>query len=156
MRIFLTALVATMCLGVVSCVMPSDLEGLAQAQRAAQADLEEAQVVFQADVRAILADQALTAEERDLALEQARGLRDESVSKALDDFADASEAIAKAVEERTKNTIHAPLPITGNPLLDVILNLGGTALAGVGATNAVRDRRRHKRGEPVDPTSTPT
>lgn len=153
MRWLTTITLVVFGLAAVSCVMPQDLEALAAEQRLAQHSLEVAQDEFQETVQAILENQELTQEERTLALEQARGIRDKAVSDALDKFAESSEAIAKAVEDRSRNIVQPPVPITGNPLLDLVANLvigvGGT----IYGTNRVRDNARRKRGEPVGPNA---
>ena len=53
---------------------------------------------------------------------------------------------------QVKELIHTATnsgPITGNPLLDTLLALAGTALAGGVGANQWRDRKRKLRGEPT-------
>jgi len=127
--LFPVALLAT-----ASCVMPSDIADL----KRVQADYAHATAE---DIRKLELG-VITREEYDRRQAELIASHDKTV-----------EAIEQRVEDRTEAAVAAatPLPITGNPALDLLLSLGGTALATAAGVNRMRDKRRVQRGEPVQP-----
>lgn len=71
------------------------------------------------------------------------------ISKA--EFNAIREAEAKELQENVKEEIAEQTkgPITGNPLADSVIGLIGMGLTSMYGVNAMRDRRRRKRKEPV-------
>ena len=115
-----------------SCVLPSDIAELRQAQ----SDLAAATA---ADLRQLELG-VITRAEFDARQAELQALQEAKVREVED-----------RVEARTDAAVAAatPAPITGNVAVDLLLGLAGTALAtGVGV-NRMRDRRRAQRGEPI-------
>lgn len=115
-----------------SCVMPSDI----------------------ADLKRIQADYAHSTAEDIRQLERGVITREEYDRRQAELLAshDASvEAVERRVEDRTDAALASGVPITGNPAMDLLLTLGGTALATGFGVNRMRDHRRAMRGEPTTP-----
>jgi hypothetical protein len=115
-----------------SCVLPSDIAELRQAQgdlaAATAADLRELEL-------GVITRAEFDARQAELQARQEAKVRE----------------VEDRVEARTEAAVAAatPAPITGNPAVDILLGLAGTALAtGVGV-NRMRDHRRAMRGEPT-------
>lgn len=118
----------------VSCVMPSDI----------------------ADLRRVQADYAHATAEDLRRLENGLITRDEydrRQAELMETHNASVEAVEERVEARTDAALAAatPIPITGNPAIDLLLGLAGTAAATGFGVNKLRDRRRAMRGEPVKP-----
>lgn len=78
----------------------------------------------------------------------ADGEVDPAEQKQLDK---GSARVAAALEQKRRAVV--TLPKTGNPLIDIALEIGKGLIIGGGTyhtVNAVRDRKRKKRGERVD------
>lgn len=121
-----------------SCVLPSDIAELRQAQgdlaAATAADLRQLEL-------GVITRAEFDARQAELQALQAAKARE----------------VEDRVEARTEAAVAAatPAPITGNVAIDLLLGLAGTALAtGVGV-NRMRDRRRVKRGEPTSTEAAP-
>lgn len=118
MKILAAAVLAAL---TASCVTPGDL-----------AELQQANMAFQGQVRDILRDQESTSDERIGALEAAGAELDATI-----------EDVKERAVERV-STFE-----TGNPTIDGMLSfILPAALAGLGV-NHVRDKRRKSRGEKV-------
>ncbi|MGB5735307.1 MAG: hypothetical protein WBM40_12795, partial [Thiohalocapsa sp.] len=62
--------------------------------------------------------------------------------------------VEQKIRDRTEAVLKAATstPLTGNPLVDAALGLGGTALAAAFGVNRYRDGKRRQRHEPVEVT----
>lgn len=130
MQKFLTATV--LALASIGCVMPGDI-----------ADLKRAQAQYEVAVAKDLDDL-----ERGLIT---RAEFDRRQDELRDEHAEEVAAVEEKVKERTEAALAAaaPTPITGNLLIDMVLGLGGTALAAGVGVNRYRDNKRRQRHEPV-------
>jgi len=115
-----------------SCVMPSDLTRIEQAQY----KYHEQQSAALSDLRA----EAITSEEYE-----------DRNDEAFEDLREEVGATIKAVEERTAAVATAAKNIPTDPssLITYLLGIGGTIAGSVAATNKVRDNRRKIRNEQV-------
>ena len=112
-----------------SCVMPSDLRAIADAQEEYQLNVR--------DTLDELGRETITAEEAD-----------ERIADSQTTLLSEVEATLEGAEERTKamfDAVAVGAPVTGHPLLD----LGITGALSALGLNSYRDRRRKKRKEPV-------
>lgn len=115
-----------------SCVLPSDIAELRQAQgdlaAATAADLRQLEL-------GVITRAEFDARQAELQAQQAATVRE----------------VEERVEARTDAAVAAatPAPITGNPAIDLLLGLAGTAVATGFGVNRMRDHRRALRGEPT-------
>lgn len=145
-----TALLSFLGLFSVSCVMPGDIEALAGVQREALVRFQQVEEDRQEEIKEILEDQSKTAAERDAALATVQAQAKEDIETLLADSKESAKDIVQTVKDRT-DTITAVAkssPLTGNPLIDLILAglLGGIS---VPASTGMARRLR----QPVPPAS---
>jgi len=126
-------------LALASCVMPGDLERLAAVQETALVSFQSTEADRQDEIVRILEDSSLSQEAK---TEELQALQVETAER-LKELAAVAEEDAKEViteiKERTESIVTAAksAPITGNPLLDLLLAgmLGGVS---VPATTGIR------------------
>ena len=145
-----TTLLSFLGLFSVSCVMPGDIEALAGVQREALVRFQQVEADRQEEIKEILEDQSKTAAERDAALATVQAQAKEDIETLLADSKESAKDIVQTVKDRT-DTITAVAkssPLTGNPLIDLILAglLGGIS---VPASTGMARRLR----QPVPPAS---
>jgi len=134
-------LVYTCVLALSSCVMPGDLQRLADVQETALTSFQMTEAERQEEIVRILEDSTLSQEAK---TEELQALQVETAER-LKELAAVAEEDAKAViteiKDRTESIVTAAksTPITGNPLLDLLLAgmLGGVS---VPATSGIRRR----------------
>lgn len=144
--------VTLLCLiGAVSCVLPGDLRTLADAQDQAIQEVKEEIKDFELEVLDIRTRPGLSETEVEELIAEAREARDDSFEEIASELGMTIDDLIEAVKNRTENVV-SPIPITGNPLIDMLIALGLTGFGSFAATNKVRDSRRVVRGEPVQPT----
>ena len=127
-----TTLLSLLGLFSVSCVMPGDIEALAGVQREALVRFQQVEADRQEEIKEILEDQSKTAAERDAALATVQAQAKEDIETLLADSKESAKDIVQTVKDRT-DTITAVAkssPLTGNPLIDLILAglLGGISV----------------------------
>lgn len=127
-----TTLLSFLGLFSVSCVMPGDIEALAGVQREALVRFQQVEADRQEEIKEILEDQSKTAAERDAALATVQAQAKEDIETLLADSKESAKDIVQTVKDRT-DTITAVAkssPLTGNPLIDLILAglLGGISV----------------------------
>lgn len=127
-----TTLLSIVGLFSVSCVMPGDIEALAGVQREALVRFQQVEADRQEEIKEILEDQSKTAAERDAALATVQAQAKEDIETLLADSKESAKDIVQTVKDRT-DTIKAVAkssPLTGNPLIDLILAglLGGISV----------------------------
>ena len=132
----------------VSCVMPGDLEALAGVQREALVRFQQVEADRQEEIKEILEDQSKTAEERDAALATVQSQAKQSIDLLVSDSKASAKDIVDTVKDRTAamTAVAKSSPLTGNPLIDLLLAglLGGIS---VPASTGVARRLR----QPVPP-----
>ena len=142
------ALLSLLTLGTVSCVMPGDIEALAGVQREALVRFQQVEADRQEEIKEILEDQSKTAEERDAALATVQSQAKQSIDLLVSDSEASAKDIVDTVKDRTAamTAVAKSSPLTGNPLIDLLLAglLGGIS---VPASTGVARRLR----QPVPP-----
>lgn len=128
---------------VVGCVTSADLQELADIHGDTVAQIQEAQVEYQASVDALLADTSLTAEERAALLDVAAKMRNESVKDITERSGASLSDLIGVVKDRTSGLG----TVTGNALIDILLSIFLGGGAGAVAVDRLRERRRVMRGE---------
>ena len=132
----------------VSCVMPGDIEALAGVQREALVRFQQVEADRQEEIKEILEDQSKTAEERDAALATVQSQAKQSIDLLVSDSKASAKDIVDTVKDRTAamTAVAKSSPLTGNPLIDLLLAglLGGIS---VPASTGVARRLR----QPVPP-----
>jgi len=115
-----------------SCVMPGDIEALAGVQREALVRFQQVEAERQDEILEILEDQSKTTAERDAALATVQAQAKEDIEKLVADSKESAKGIVETVKERTESikAVAKSAPITGNPLLDLLLAglLGGVSV----------------------------
>lgn len=127
-----TALLSILGLGVVSCVTPGDIEALAGVQREALVRFQQIEEDRQEEIMDVLEDSSKTSAERDAALATIQAQAKEDIETLLADSKESAKDIVQTVKDRT-DTITAVAkssPLTGNPLIDLVLAglLGGISV----------------------------
>jgi len=128
-----TALTATFALALVSsCVMPGDIEALAGVQREALVRFQQVETERQEEILEVLEDESITAAQRDAALTSIQTEAKESIDLLLADTKESAKDIVATVKERTDSikAVAKAAPLTGNPMIDLILAglLGGISV----------------------------
>jgi len=116
----------------VSCVMPGDIEALAGVQREALVRFQQVEEQRQDDILEILEDESKTSEERDLALATVQAQAKASIDLLVSDSKASAKDIVATVKDRTDaiTAVAKSSPLTGNPLIDLLLAglLGGISV----------------------------
>mgnify|MGYP001080190645 CR=1 FL=1 len=128
-----TALTAIAALALASsCVMPGDIEALAGVQREALVRFQQVEEQRQDDILEILEDESKTSEERDLALATVQAQAKASIDLLVSDSKASAKDIVATVKDRTDaiTAVAKSSPLTGNPLIDLLLAglLGGISV----------------------------
>lgn len=115
-----------------SCVMPGDIEALAGVQREALVRFQQVEEQRQDDILEILEDESKTSEERDLALASVQAQAKASIDLLVSDSKASAKDIVATVKDRTDaiTAVAKSSPLTGNPLIDLLLAglLGGISV----------------------------
>lgn len=115
-----------------SCVMPGDIEALAGVQREALVRFQQVEEQRQDDILEILEDESKTSEERDLALATVQAQAKASIDLLVSDSKASAKDIVATVKDRTDaiTAVAKSSPLTGNPLIDLLLAglLGGISV----------------------------
>lgn len=139
----------------VGCVTTADIDALARIHEDSINGVVEAQEQYQARVEALLQDADRTEADRLDGLREAAEIR----NKALEDIAKIAgtsvDQLIQLITARTQAAVDGVGTVTGNPLIDLLVNT--LLAAGLGAVGAdrLRDRRRLLRGEPVGTATHP-
>ncbi len=115
-----------------SCVMPGDIEALAGVQREALVRFQQVEEQRQDDILEILEDESKTSQERDLALASVQAQAKASIDLLVSDSKASAKDIVATVKDRTDaiTAVAKSSPLTGNPLIDLLLAglLGGISV----------------------------
>ena len=115
-----------------SCVMPGDIEALAGVQREALVRFQQVEAERQDEILEILEDQSKTTAERDAALATVQAQAKEDIEKLVAESKESAKGIVETVKERTESikAVAKAAPLTGNPLIDLVLAglLGGISV----------------------------
>ena len=128
-----TAIAVTAALALVSsCVMPGDIEALAGVQREALVRFQQVEADRQKESLEVLEDESKTSAERDAALATIQEQAQESIDLLLADTKESAKDIVETVKDRTDSikAVAKAAPLTGNPMIDLILAglLGGISV----------------------------
>ena len=131
----------------VSCVMPGDIEALAGVQREALVRFQQVEADRQDEILEILEDQSKTTAERDAALATVQAQAKEDIEKLVADSKESAKGIVETVKERTESikAVAKAAPLTGNPLIDLVL---AGLLGGISVPASTGMARRLRQPEP--------
>jgi allophanate hydrolase subunit 1 len=133
----------------VSCVTTADIDALADIHQQSIQGVVEAQESYQQRVEALLADADRTEAERLAGLREAAEVRNKALEEIAKVAGTSVDQLVQLITARTQAAVEGVGTVTGNPLIDLLVNT--LLAAGLGAVGAdrLRDRRRLLRGEPV-------
>jgi len=116
----------------VSCVMPGDIEALAGVQREALVRFQQVEADRQEEILEILEDESRSVAERDAALATVQDEAQKAIDLLLSDSKASAKDIVDTVKDRTAamTAVAKSSPLTGNPLIDLLLAglLGGISV----------------------------
>lgn len=135
----------------VSCVTTADLQDLADIHEQSIEGIKVAQVEYQAKVEEILMDASKTEAERFEDLKEAADARNDAIETIAKMAGTSVEQLIAVIEARTEAAVEGVGTVTGNPLIDLLVNTVLAAGLGAAGADRIRDRRRRLRGEPVGP-----
>jgi len=133
----------------VGCVTTRDLRELADVHERSVVGLVEAQEAYQHRVEEILADQSKTDAERLESLRSASEIRNSALEEVARVAGTSVAQLVQLIEARTEAALNGVGTVTGNPLIDLLVNTLLAAGLGAAGADKLRDRRRLVRGEPV-------
>jgi hypothetical protein len=127
----------------VSCVMPGDIEALAGVQREALVRFQQVEADRQEEILEILEDESRSVAERDAALATVQVEAQTAIDLLLSDSKASAKDIVDTVKDRTAamTAVAKSSPLTGNPLIDLLLAglLGGISVpASTGVARRLR------------------
>ena len=127
----------------VSCVMPGDIEALAGVQREALVRFQQVEADRQEEILEILEDESRSVAERDAALATVQDEAQKAIDLLLSDSKASAKDIVDTVKDRTAamTAVAKSSPLTGNPLIDLLLAglLGGISVpASTGVARRLR------------------
>jgi len=133
----------------VGCVTTADIDALADIHQQSIQGVVEAQESYQQRVEALLADADRTEAERLAGLREAAEVRNKALEEIAKVAGTSVDQLVQLITARTQAAVEGVGTVTGNPLIDLLVNT--LLAAGLGAVGAdrLRDRRRLLRGEPV-------
>lgn len=139
----------------VGCVTTADIDALARIHQESIAGVVEAQEEYQARVEVLLQDADRTEAERLAGLKEAAEVRNKALEEIAKVAGTSVDQLIHLITARTQAAVDGVGTVTGNPLIDLLVNT--LLAAGLGAVGAdrLRDRRRLLRGEPVGTATHP-
>lgn len=135
----------------IGCVTTGDLQELADIHEQSIQGIKTAQVEYQVKVEDILADASKTEAERFEELKEAADTRNDAIEAIAKMAGTSVEQLIAVIEARTEAAVEGVGTVTGNPIIDLLVNTVLAAGLGAAGADRIRDRRRRLRGEPVGP-----
>lgn len=135
----------------IGCVTTGDLQELADIHEQSIQGIKTAQVEYQSKVEDILADASKTEAERFEELKEAADTRNDAIEAIAKMAGTSVEQLIAVIEARTEAAVEGVGTVTGNPIIDLLVNTVLAAGLGAAGADRIRDRRRRLRGEPVGP-----
>lgn len=136
---------------IVSCVMPGDLEALGAVQREALVRFQQIENERQDEIKEILEDNRRSQDQKIEDLETVQADAKQKIEDLVDQTGMSAEAIVDSIRERTATILQASKssPITGNPLLDLLL----AGILGGASVPAASGAARRLRQQPLPPST---
>lgn len=136
---------------IVSCVMPGDLEAFGAVQREALVRFQQIEDERQDEIKQILADNQRSQDQKIEDLETVQADAKQKIEDLVDQTGMSAEAIVDSIRERTTAILQASQssPITGNPLLDLLL----AGILGGASVPAASGAARRFRQQPLPPST---
>jgi len=131
--------------------MPGDLEAFGAVQREALVRFQQIEDERQDEIKQILADNQRSQDQKIEDLETVQADAKQKIEDLVDQTGMSAEAIVDSIRERTTAILQASKssPITGNPLLDLLL----AGLLGGASVPAASGAARRFRQQPLPPST---
>jgi hypothetical protein len=131
--------------------MPGDLEAFGAVQREALVRFQQIEDERQDEIKQILADNQRSQDQKIEDLETVQADAKQKIEDLVDQTGMSAEAIVDSIRERTTAILQASKssPITGNPLLDLLL----AGILGGASVPAASGAARRFRQQPLPPST---
>lgn len=136
---------------IVSCVMPGDLQALGDVQREAMVRFQQIEDSRQEEIKEILEDNQRTQDQKIEDLETVQADASNQIEELVAQTGMSAQTIVDSIKDRTAAIISASKssPLTGNPLLDLLL----AGILGGASVPAASGAARRLRQQPLPPST---